>query len=202
MLAASEMALAVFASSKPMRRLTVAVGGDLPREAGRAEAAGELEMQGPAQCAHRLRIRRWRPRRSFDHQRASLRQREQRRQDDDAQMADAAVCMSSRTRPCPATLLAKTASAAGATMSVPTIEQGPAPAVASAAACRDQGSEDDFERAGKKIEQAGPELGARLGGKMVVALCDDACCEPYGQRTVLSCASTCAAELGMEASLS
>src|ERR1700733_1372956 len=50
------------------------------------------------------------------------------------------VCMSSRTSPCPATLLAKTASTAGALMFVPTIEQGPAPTVASACACRAHGN--------------------------------------------------------------
>src|ERR1700722_9983036 len=50
------------------------------------------------------------------------------------------VCMSSRTSPCPATLLAKTASIAGALTLVPMIDQGPAPAVASPCACRAQGS--------------------------------------------------------------
>src|SRR5580698_8468885 len=48
--------------------------------------------------------------------------------------------MSSRTRPCPATLLAKMASIGGALILVPTIEQGPAPTVASACACRAQGN--------------------------------------------------------------
>src|SRR5580704_7423320 len=50
------------------------------------------------------------------------------------------VCMSSRTSPCPATLLAKTASIAGALILVPTIEQGPAPAVANPCACLAHGS--------------------------------------------------------------
>ena len=48
--------------------------------------------------------------------------------------------MSSRTSPCPATLLAKTASIAGALTLVPMIEQGPAPTVASASAWRAQGN--------------------------------------------------------------
>src|ERR1700722_5461591 len=50
-------------------------------------------------------------------------------------------CMSSRTSRCQATLLANTASMAGALIFVPTIEQGPAPAMANACACRAHGSE-------------------------------------------------------------
>ena len=50
------------------------------------------------------------------------------------------VCISSRTRPCPATLLAKAASLDGAVMLVPMMAQGPPPLAASAAALRAQGS--------------------------------------------------------------
>ena len=50
------------------------------------------------------------------------------------------VCMSSRTRPWPATLLAKTASGAGTESGVPTMFAGPAPSVAIICAWRAQGS--------------------------------------------------------------
>jgi hypothetical protein len=77
--------------------------------------------------------------------------------------------MSSRTSPCPATLLAKTASIAGALTLVAMIEQGPAPAVASASAWRAQGGvlEHDIGRFAAKLERDrldGP------GGKLVDAL--------------------------------
>ena len=66
------------------------------------------------------------------------------------------VCMSSRTRPWPATLLAKTASAAGALMVVPMIEQGPAPAVAKRLRLTGPWQRMRLKSAGEEVEEADP----------------------------------------------
>src|ERR1700722_1707222 len=111
------------------------------------------------------------------------------------------VCMSSRTNPCPATLLAKTASIAGALTLVPMIEQGPAPAVASPCACRAQGSECASKAQARKSSRQTLSLSraaAEMSPSRLVAIADPISTESGTLRVVG--ASARATELDIETS--